>query len=163
MKGYKAFYEGLKNKNGFQFEEGKTYSVEGKIKYGENGNGFHFCERIEDTLRYFCDEENIEFAEVTSLGENIEYQDHYNGFFNMYCTNKLRIDRVLSKEEIIQMFLGMESHNNQRLLRFLMLYPLTTEELALFKEKFSNEKEVMDVIYYYHENNPYKKYIKSKI
>ena len=151
IRGYKAFYKGLINKNGLQFEEGKTYSVEGAAQYGPKGNGFHFCERLEDTLRYFCDEEDVEFTEVTALGDYAEYQDHYNGFYNMYSTNKLRIDRVLSREEVINMYLEMDDHNNPRLIRFIMLYPLTEEEIALFKEKFINEKDVLDVIYYYQE------------
>lgn len=152
IRGYKAFYKGLVNKNGFQFEEWKTYSTEGKIKYGQNGNGFHFCERIEDTLRYFSlEDEELDFAEVTGLGNIDEYHDHYNGFFNMYCTDKLRIDKVLSREDIISIFINMDGYHNPRLIRFIMLYPLTNEELALFKEKFSKEKEVMDAIHYYQE------------
>ena len=126
-----------------------------------HGNGIHFCERLEDTLRYFCDEEDVEFAEVTALGEFAEYHDHYNGFYNMYSTNKLRIDRVLSREEVINMFLEMDGHNNPRLARFIMLYPLTEEEISLFKEKFINEKHVIDVIHYYQEKGTFEKqYIK---
>ena len=49
------------------------------------------------------------------------------------------------------MYLEMDGHNNPRLIRFIMLYPLTEEEIALFKEKFINEKDVLDVIYYYQE------------
>lgn len=161
MKGYKAFYKGLVNKSGLQFEEKKIYSVDGEVKYGPKGNGIHFCERLEDTLRYFCDEEDVEFAEVTALGEFVEYHDHYNGIYNMYSTNKLRIDRVLSREEVINMFLEMDGHNNPRLIRFLMLYPLTEEEISLFKEKFINEKHVIDVIHYYQEKGTFEKqYIK---
>lgn len=153
MKGYKAFYKGLINKNGFQFEEGKTYSIGGKVEYGEKGNGYHFCKRLEDTLRYFSEEEDIEFAEVTSLGELAEYHDHYFGFFNMYCTNKLRIDRVLTREEVINMFLEMNGYRNERLNRFLSLFPLTSEEIILFKNKFKDEKDIIDIIFYYQENN----------
>lgn len=152
MKGYKAFYKGLINKSNLQFEEGKIYSVEGNARYGQKGNGFHFCKRLEDTLRYFCFEEDIEFAEVTSLGDLAEYHDHYNGFFNMYCTNKIRIDRVLKREEVISMFLEMDGHENPRLNRFISLYPLTKEEIEMFKSKFKDEKFVLDTIFYYQEN-----------
>lgn len=152
MKGYKAFYKGLINKNGQKFEEGKIYSTEGQVKYGPRGNGIHFCERIEDTLRYFSEEEEeLDFAEVTSLGDIDEYQDHYNGFYNMYSTNKLRIDRVLPRKEIINFFLSMDGHNNVRLNRFLMLFSLTADEISLFKIKFKDEKYVIDTIFYYQE------------
>ena len=163
MKGYKAFYKGLINKNGQKFEEGKVYVTEGKAKYGTKGNGIHFCVSLEDTLRYFSEEEEeLEFAEVTSLGDIDEYCDHYNGFYNMYSTNKLRIDRVLTRKEIINMYLSMNGHNNERLNRFLMLFPLTEDELSLFKIKFKDEKYVLNIILYYQEDQKetYKKTIK---
>ena len=163
MKGYKAFFKGLINKNGIQFEEGKTYSIEGNAKYGQQGNGYHFCERLEDTLRYFCEEEEIEFAEVTALGDLAEYHDHYNGFFNMYSTNKIKIDKILTREEVINMYLSMNGHNNPRLIIFLSLYSLTKEEIELFKTKFKDEKFVLDTIFYYQEqqkDTSAKKYMK---
>ena len=36
-----------------KFELYKLYSTEGKIKYGLEGNGYHFCKYLEDTLRYY--------------------------------------------------------------------------------------------------------------
>ena len=51
--GYKCFNEDLTNRYGFKFEVGNTYKVDGIIKFGIDGNGFHMCERLEDTLRYF--------------------------------------------------------------------------------------------------------------
>ena len=41
--GYKALKHDLTNNYGMKFEENKTYHVQGKIKYGTVGNGFHFC------------------------------------------------------------------------------------------------------------------------
>ena len=40
IKGYKAFDNGLINRYGKKFELEKTYTTEGKISFGNNGNGF---------------------------------------------------------------------------------------------------------------------------
>ena len=53
MLGYKCFNENLTNRYNTKFEIGKIYHVNGNIKFGNNGNGFHICKNLEDTLRYF--------------------------------------------------------------------------------------------------------------
>ena len=50
VKGYKAFNKGLTNRYGRKFEIGKQYSLDGKISFGNDGNGFHFCKNIEEVL-----------------------------------------------------------------------------------------------------------------
>ena len=47
------FNDDLTNRYGTKFEVGKTYHANGDIKFGNDGNGFHMCKNIEDTLRYF--------------------------------------------------------------------------------------------------------------
>ena len=70
-KGYKAFDKGM-TCQGFQFEEGKTYTHKGPVKccpsqqdLDEGKGGFHFCEDPLDTLSYY-DICTSEFAEVES-------------------------------------------------------------------------------------------------
>jgi hypothetical protein len=71
MKGYKGFDKDLKCR-GFQYEIGKTYKAEGKIKIGING--FHFCKNPMD----ICDFDNYgnlldcRYCEVEASGEIIE-------------------------------------------------------------------------------------------
>lgn len=60
IKGFKAYNKGLVCR-GFQFEEGKTYEVEGKpVRCGSNG--FHACENPLDVLDYYdlCESEFTE-------------------------------------------------------------------------------------------------------
>ena len=80
IKGYKAFDNGLINRYGKKFEVDKTYTTEGKISFGNDGNGYHFCQNIEDTLRYFdATEGDVVIAEVTATGDIAECEDEYNG------------------------------------------------------------------------------------
>ena len=149
--GYKAFNKGLTNRYGKEFEVGETYEISGPLKFGNNGNGFHFCERLEDTLRYFpAMEEEIEIACVTALGNIEEYEDNYYGYYDMYCTDIIRIDRVLEREEIINMFLDK---NNFRVMRFIKGFKLTPNELDLYKLTYESNSSVMDAIAYYQEGD----------
>ena len=53
MIGFKVFDYGLINRYGFKYELNKTYHTDGELRFGIDGNGFHMCKNIEDTLRYF--------------------------------------------------------------------------------------------------------------
>ena len=151
LHGYKAFNKGLTNRYGREFKEGETYTIEGPLKFGNDGNGFHFCERLEDTLRYFpAMEEEIDIAEVTALGDLEEAVDHYYGYYDMYCTNKIRIDRVLKREEIIEMFLDK---NNFRVMRFIQGFKLNPNELDLYKLTYGSNECVMNCIAYYQDGD----------
>ena len=95
IRGYKAFNADLTNRYGIPFEEGKKYSVNGHAVFGNHGNGFHFCERLEDTLRYSdALKEDVIITKVTALGNVIEFSDEYYGYFDLYVTDKIRIDKT---------------------------------------------------------------------
>jgi len=151
LHGYKAFDKGLVNRYGKEFKEHGIYTVDGDIRFGNDGNGFHFCKRLEDTLRYFpAMEKEIDIAEVTALGNIVESEDNYYGYYDMFCTDKIRIDRVLEREEIINMFL----HNiDFRTIRFVQGFKLTPEELMLFKINYGDREEVLKAISYYQEHD----------
>ena len=87
IKGYKAFNKDLTNRYGSEFVEGTTYRVEGELKFGNNGNGFHFCKRLEDTLRYFPGmEEEIDIASIGSCFPiNYTFTVSGEGGFRVIC------------------------------------------------------------------------------
>lgn len=145
--GYKCFNEDLTNRYGFKFEIGNSYKVDGIIKFGINGNGFHMCERLEDTLRYF-DAMNLEVSicEVVGNGEIVSFYDEYNGYYDMYSVEEMTILRKIERDEIISMILDV---NEFRVIRFLQLYKLNEEEIKLFQDKFRHNIEILDVIDYY--------------
>ena len=123
MKGYKAFNKDETNRYGKKYEENTVYKAEGPLQFGNHGNGFHFCKRLEDTLRYFpAMEEEIQIAEVTSLGEQVEYDDDYYGYYDLFAARTIRIDKFLTREEIVDMYLVMD--NDDRIKEASVLYDL---------------------------------------
>lgn len=82
MIGYKAFNKDLTCR-GFQYEIGKTYSIEGLPVLCEKG--FHFCKNIKDTYRYYPMKESIRICKVEAIGEVVT-DDNIK-----YCTNKIKI------------------------------------------------------------------------
>ena len=155
--GYKAFNKDLTNRYGKKFEVGKIYIAPGAIKFGNEGNGFHLCKNIEDTFRYF-EPENMTVCKVIGSGEMDEGIDHYYGFYEMYAVEKIEIIKELSRLEIIELGLDL---NELSARRFISLFPLTKEEIILFKTKFKKDPIVLEAISYYQENDK-KVYYKRK-
>lgn len=149
--GYKCFNSDLTNNYGLKFEIGKSYSVIGDIKYGVDGNGFHMCERLEDTLRYFgIMNSNISVCEVIGNGEVVSFSDEYNGYYDMYSVRNIKLVRKLDREEIINMMLNV---NEMRVIRFIQFFKLYDDEIKLFEDKFKNYSTIMDAISYYQKGN----------
>jgi hypothetical protein len=147
VKGYKAFNIDRTNRYGMKFIEGNIYTIDGDLKFGNNGNGYHFCKNLEDTFRYFRGF-NIEVAEVTSLGEIHEFSDDYYGYYDLYVARELRIDRFLTREEIINKYLNESEY---KVKRFLATFILTDEEKELFKLQYNDNINIMKTFYYYQE------------
>lgn len=143
IEGYKVFNKELINRYGMKFEEQHEYKVDiskRNIKYGNNGYGFHFVKRIEDGLRYFNGmNQEIDIVKVISLGEVIEFWDEYYGYYDLYVTDHIYIDHILSRQEIISSLVGGSFY---RIERFIQGYKLTEEEIDKILEYYS-----MDCIY----------------
>lgn len=147
--GYKCFNEDFTNRYGEKFEVGKTYNVSGEVKFGSNGNGFHFCKNIEDTFRYF-DTKKCLVCLVKGEGVIDTYEDEYNGFYDMYSAESIEILKKLSREEIINIGLNLKF---DRLLRFIQLFKLNKNEIDIFIDKFKNDVNVLNYIKYYQLND----------
>ena len=147
IKGYKCFNKNLINRYGMSFEVGMTYSVDGDIRFGNNGNGFHMCTNLEDTLRYF-DGFNLKLC--PNCNSELLFEDNYYGYYDMYSVEKIKIIKRLSREEIINIIL---SSYEFKVIRFIQGYKLLPQELELFKIKFANNTSIMNAISYYQEGN----------
>ena len=159
--GYKCFNKDFTNRYGSKFEVGNTYIANGKIKFGNNGNGFHLCKNFEDTFRYFdAMNDDIKLCLVKGSGKIAESFDDYYGYYDMYSVEKLEILKDLSRKEIIKLAISL---NESRVERFISLFRLTEEELELFKYKFNKYKRVLEAISYYQEENKnvYKKTLRK--
>ena len=82
MIGYKAFNQDLTCR-GFQYEIGKTYSIKGLPILCQKG--FHFCENIADTYRYYPMSDNTRICKIEAIGEIVTENNI------KYCTNKIKI------------------------------------------------------------------------
>ena len=135
----------MTNRYGMKFEVGKIYKVDGSIKFGNNGNGFHMCKNMEDTFRYF-DSTNIAVCEVNGFGKKKLYEDAYYGFYDMYAVEKIEILKLLRRKEILEYMLELYP---ERVMRFIQLFKLYDDEIELFEDKFRNESKVLEYIEYY--------------
>lgn len=150
INGYKCFKKGLINSYGVSFQVGETYRSTGKIVFGVDGNGFHMCERLEDTLRFFDTfQEDVDICSVVGFGNYIKRSDKYNDYYDMYVVENIRIVRKLTREEIVLYGLNLPE---MRLIRFLSLFKLDDIEKKLFLEKFNGDRLVNEYIDYYQNN-----------
>lgn len=147
--GYKCFNNDMTNRYGMKFEIEKIYLTKGIIKFGINGNGFHLCKNIEDTLRYFDAMNNsVNICIVKGSKNVVNYYDEYNGYYDMFAVEQIEILKRLTRKEIIDTAIDL---NDIRIKRFISGYRLSRNEINLFKEKFKNCNDVLDVISYYQE------------
>lgn len=94
MKGYKGFHYDFTCR-GFQYDVGKTYETTDKPILGESG--FHFCKNLKDALAFYPEGR---YAEVEALGDVIEETNEV--YIPTCVTNKIKIIRELSQEEVIE-------------------------------------------------------------
>lgn len=93
--GYKGFHKNLQGIEWFQYNVGETYSLDGELEICKNG--FHYCKRLADLSLYF-DLSKSRVCEVEILGNEVVDEE------KKLTTDKIRIVRELSKEEINQYF-----------------------------------------------------------
>lgn len=150
INGYKSFDKYHKNRYGIYMEEGKTYHTDGIIKFGINGNGFHFCKYLEDTIRYQMEKDdeviNPVIAQVTGFGKIVETNDKVYDYYNLYAAEYITINKFLSRKEIINYALNLGIIGMHR---FVSQYKLSDEEIKLFKGKYLD----IDLALLYHQKN----------
>ena len=149
MKGFKVLDEGLYNQYGFQYELGKTYYLNGELKWAKNG--FHFCKRPEDTLRYIeYPDSKIDMVEVIGEGDIVEYEDEYYDFYDMYASSIMTFLRIVPREEYIKNII--DSNNQFRVKRLIELLKLEKDEIYMIKDKYKNQ---LDFTINYYQNEEY--------
>lgn len=95
VKGYKVFNADWTCR-GFQYVVGETFE-EDVIPSWWNKKGFHFCTKASDCFNYYPFDSNNKVAEVEAIGEiDTSTVD------SKCCTNKIRIVRELSWNEVLE-------------------------------------------------------------
>ena len=95
MRGYKVFNPDWTCRK-FQFEVGKTYEEDVTPLCCERG--FHFCTELKDCFSYYSFDPNNKVAEIEALGK-IDAEE----YGSKHCTNKIKIVREISWEEVLKM------------------------------------------------------------
>ena len=148
IKGFKCFNKGLITNYHDKLSLNTVYYSKNKIKFGESG--FHLCTNLEDTFRYFNTfSSDVDVSEAIGYGKISQYNDEYNGFYDMYSVEFIKIVRILLREEIIEYAKHLPEY---LLLRFISLYKLNNDELKLFKNLYNNNANIIKAIMYYQEN-----------
>ena len=140
--GYKAFNPGLQNQFGEKYVIGQVYSLDNGVNFQKNG--FHFCENLEDVLRYYDGfNEEIDICEVVGFGNVDSYYDDYNEY-QVYVSDHMQILKVLSRDEIIKYASNL---NDLRLCRFISGFALNEDEMNYLIE--NRGMQVQKYIQYY--------------
>lgn len=97
MEGYKAFDEDLCCQNDFQYEIGKTYTMDEEPEICDHG--FHFCKSIIDCYQYYPFGSRIckIRAEGRIVGDNEDDFDQSR----KYCTNQITILEEITDESLL--------------------------------------------------------------
>lgn len=146
MIGYKGFKKGLINNYDKQFEVGKTYSVEGEIAFGLTGNGYHFSQNIYDVFKYIYPKGEIEVALVSTNDKGkdlINSEDDYYGYYDLYCCRNLKIERIISREEVIDLILKSPKEG---IIKFISSEDMSIEECKKF---LSFDSDIIKAIKYF--------------
>lgn len=149
--GYKCLDKDLTNRYKKILEVGKTYTANGSVSFGNGGHGYHFCKNLEDTLRYFDGlNKEISICLVRGTGNIVEYEDDYNGYYDIYSSENIEILKELSREETVLYGLNL---NELKVCRFIQGFKLNDDEIEMFKEKFNCNNTVLNYIEYYQFRN----------
>ena len=148
--GYKCFKKGLINQSGISFEEGKTYSKNEQANNGMTDYDFLVYSSIEDALRFFSINDEVDICRVIGFGDKTKHSDDFYGYYDMNTVEYLHIAKHLSRPEVIQIAVGL---NSTVAPRFFQSFRLTPEEITLFKEIFKGDPNVIKTIQYYQEHD----------
>ena len=147
VRGYKA-YDNMNDRFNNEYEVGKEYFVDGPIKFKQCG--FHFCKNLEDVFRYYDGfDENTVICEVEGYGDIDTYNDEFYGYYDMYASSNLKIIKVLSREEIIDIVINRSIDSIKR---FISGFKLTETEEKMILDKFK-EEVIEKYISYYQKND----------
>ena len=128
--GYKAFYKGLINNEGEKFCEGETNYKDGEGYFYDRK--YLFCEKLEDAISFVNSFENdIEVAKVSSTDASDDLLSAPFGGSIRYISSSLKIEKVLSRKEIIDSMLLNGDMN-----KFISLYKLSDEEINYILDKY---------------------------
>ena len=96
VKGYKGMHEDMKAHYDFQYELGKTYTVEDPDSVAICEYGYHFSLNLKDVFRYYDLVNNNRFFKVEALVRKKDYEEYGKTYTTTIFTD--RVDKLVAKE-----------------------------------------------------------------
>ena len=96
VKGYKGMKEDMKAHYDFQYELGKTYTVEDPDSVAICEYGYHFSLNLKDVFRYYDLKNNNRFFKVEALVRKKDYDEYGKTYTTTIFSD--RVDKLVAKE-----------------------------------------------------------------
>ena len=96
VKGYKGMKEDMKAHYDFQYELGKTYTVEDPDSVAICEYGYHFSLNLKDVFRYYDLVNNNRFFKVEALVRKEDYDEYGKVYTTTIFSD--RVDKLVAKE-----------------------------------------------------------------
>ena len=96
VKGYKGIHKDMKAHYDFQYELGKTYTVEDPDSISICEYGYHFSLNLKDVFRYYDLKNNNRFFKVEALVRKKDYDEYGKTYTTTIFSD--RVDKLVAKE-----------------------------------------------------------------
>ena len=96
VKGYKGMHKDMKAHYDFQYELGKTYTVEDPDSISICEYGYHFSLNLKDVFRYYDLVNNNRFFKVEALVRKEDYDEYGKVYTTTIFSD--RVDKLVAKE-----------------------------------------------------------------
>ena len=96
VKGYKGMHKDMKAHYDFQYELGKTYTVEDPDSVSICEYGYHFSLNLKDVFRYYDLANNNRFFKVEALVRKKDYDEYGKTYTTTIFSD--RVDKLVAKE-----------------------------------------------------------------
>ena len=96
VKGYKGMHKDMKAHYDFQYELGKTYTVEDPDSISICEYGYHFSLNLKDVFRYYDLKNNNRFFKVEALVRKKDYNEYGKTYTTTIFSD--RVDKLVAKE-----------------------------------------------------------------
>ena len=96
VEGYKGMKEDMKAHYDFQYELGKTYTVEDPDSISICEYGYHFSLNLKDVFRYYDLKNNNRFFKVEALVRKKDYDEYGKTYTTTIFSD--RVDKLVAKE-----------------------------------------------------------------
>ena len=93
---------------------------------------------------------DVSICLVRGSGDMLVFSDEYYGYYDMFAATGLEVSKVLTREEIINMYLSVPSH---RMVRFVQGFRLSEQEKELMRLSYCDDIDVVNAISYYQDGD----------